>query len=232
MGSKPATNVKELNGKLDQLSTEFNAGLSMLREQFASLKRNNNESKAPNKEPERIGLLESQFEKFQKSINDSLKQLTSDINHLKVTTERTENRMRNIQFKYNADCLIVHGMHENNSDLESAVEIFNNKLNININKNDISHCERMGKKTLTPLKPRPVIVRFCRRSARNSVFTNKKLFKGSGFIVTEMLTPENHKLFKSARECYGRSVWSYNGSIYAYVSGERKLIRSSSDLSP
>lgn len=226
MTGKSAPNLKDVNARVEKLASDFNSGLSMLQEEFSKLK-NSYTSAGAEKQPDFLEKLKS----FQEKISTSLGDLIKDVGNLKAISNTLQLRVQSMEMKHNSNFVILHGIPEQNPDIFStAIKLFSEKLNIKLDKSELSFCYRLGKKPPTGTRPRPIVVQFCRRWARDSIFNNKKRLKGSGIIITEMLTSENLTLFKKARELFSKSAWTFNGLVYVEISGNRRLIKSESDL--
>ena len=78
-----------------------------------------------------------------------------------------------------------------------------------------------------------IIVRFVRRDVRDAIFYKKHVLKhtNTGITITENLTKDNMKLFKSAEESFGKgNVSSDQGKIYALVGGRRRHIKNNDSI--
>lgn len=228
-GKTNPTTIKDVNTRVEKLASEFNDGLSMLKEEFLKLKKSITETK---EDKEGNDFLQ-QLEKFQSGISDSLRELSNDMDKLKSCLSVTQSRVKSMELHRNAQCIVIHGIKEqNNSDMYStAITLFHDKINIKVNKSDISYCYWLGRRDSTKKKPRPLVVQFCTRWRRDEMFNNKKRLKGTGIIITELLTQETLMLFKKAREAFDKRAWTFNGLVYIEVAGQRKLIKSEGDLS-
>ena len=91
---------------------------------------------------------------------------------------------------------------------------------------DISDCYRYGVKNVA--KTRPIIVEFVNAWKRHNVFNKKKLFKGTGYAVSEMLTPRRYELYKEAKEKFKTECWTRNGKI-AFILKDKKYFVSTAD---
>ena len=130
-------------------------------------------------------------------------------------------------------CLRVFGLPEtvgeNTEDL--VLKLCREDLKITIGPEDIDVSYRMGRKrqpvsdhavTRSQNKPiyRPVLVKFVSYKIRKLVFDNKKLLKGSGFVIRKELTACRLKLYKSAVEKFTiKNVWTIDGKVYFKYNG-------------
>ena len=86
--------------------------------------------------------------------------------------------------------LLIHGITEGNQENTdgSALEIFREKLDIELTQTDIDRAYRIGKSDKRSSRPRPVIVKFIRYNDKKKMFSKKKQLKNSGMSITEGLT--------------------------------------------
>ena len=50
-------------------------------------------------------------------------------------------------------------------------------------------------------------------------------------IITESLTKRRLQLLEAARDVFGwRSMWSFNGNVYAFAGGKKQVIRNLNDI--
>ncbi|CAG9815500.1 unnamed protein product [Phaedon cochleariae] len=222
----PTSNVtvKELSARMDKLSELFHNGMKELEDNFNS-EANASTSRSDNSNND---ILFGKLKVFEKSINDSLNLFKNDLEVLKIEMNSISDKMNNIEMQRNNQFLIIHGFKEDNDHiLDGLLNLFNTKLGIDINKFDISHVFRMGKNTA---KTRPVAVKFVRRWMRDLVFSNKKKFKGSSIVVTEMLTTDNMKIFQKARSHFKNAAWTFNGLTYVEYGGAKKVLKCENDV--
>ena len=132
------------------------------------------------------------------------------------------------------ECLVLHQIEE--SDGESAaqslckfVETVKSKTGVNLKESDIKRAHRLGSKW--DGRSRPIIARFKQISMRNSVFCNKKNFKGEknsagkSISLTENLTRLKLNALGNARTKYGQfNAWTIEGRIYAMQNGNKSEV--------
>ena len=115
------------------------------------------------------------------------------------------------------------------NDLEiKIIEIFKNKMNLNINADQIDRCHRVGSSTRSS---RPVIVTFTNYKSKANVYNNKKTLKGTKIVIAEDLTSVRYKLLRGAREKFGaRNVWTADGVVFCRRDGKKCRLESEMDL--
>ena len=114
------------------------------------------------------------------------------------------------------NCVLIHGVPETKDENTDtlAIDTINEHLKIPLKARDLDRTHRIGKRKVD--KTRPIIVKFARYNKRRSVFKNKKLFKGSAFMMTESLTVPRVKMLNAAKEKFGKdNVWSWDGEVFA-----------------
>lgn len=235
MTGKKCCDSKEINGRVDKLSQDFNRGIAALKEEFlqftSSLAARSGISQQVTPGDEFLNTLNL----FQESINKSLNAIVSDVDKIKKSLDDVSREQVYLAMEHNRDALVLHGVIENNSpenkDLYSLViNLFQEKMGIDIKKFNIHRCYRLGKQNYATDKPRPVVVYFCQRWARQLVFGNKKRLKGTRMLITELLTTANLQLFKRARLLKKKAAWTFGGRIYVQHNGVRRMIASEADL--
>ena len=87
-------------------------------------------------------------------------------------------------------------------------------LDINVTENDLdrSHRYRLGKRSTSHKKSRPIIMILVKYNIRKKIFYSKKKLKGKKTSTTESLTKIRMKTLKKARHEFGVcNVWSSDG---------------------
>ena len=87
-------------------------------------------------------------------------------------------------------------------------------LDINVTENDLdqSHRYRLGKRSTSHDKSRPIIMILVKYNIRKKIFYSKKKLKGKKTSTTESLTKIRMKTLKKARQEFGVcNVWSSDG---------------------
>nr|CAI5861893.1 unnamed protein product [Callosobruchus analis] len=91
------------------------------------------------------------------------------------------------------------------------------KFKIEVTVDDIHFCYRMGAGARADKKgkhPRPVGVYFVNRWLRDKVFFAKSNLKGSGVVMSEMLTENALQLYKQTKTILGaKNVWTWRGDF-------------------
>lgn len=217
--------IKDVNSRVDKLAEQFQQGLCDFKKEFLASK-----SASPGKSEQNYDAFFEKLKVFEDSMNASLTKLKGDVNKLTEDVLNLNNKVKNSELKRNYNVILIHGLKEEKNELCSEIiELIQNKIGIELKKENINQCYRFGKKG-SDNKPRPVPVHFCNRWIRDMVFFSKKKLKGSRIIFTEMLTTDNLKLLKMARELLGNSAWTYGGLVYVMGTGGKRLISSESDL--
>ena len=224
-GAKSQLTLQSVNSRLEEMAAKFQESM----EKF-----NSDLMDSANVGDRKGGLdLVKKFKEFQKSINDSLSNLKSQIKIMEEDQSMIKSQINNFEIKKNCKSLLIHGIQESNSDLYIIIlDFFKTRLGISLNKNDLDVCYRFGKKgTGTNNKPRPVAATFCQRWMRDVIFFKKKSLKGSVFLITELLTSDGLRLLKASKDKFGKNAWTFGGYVYVKGSdGVRKRINSVSDL--
>lgn len=182
------------------------------------------------------------FKSIKEEINkdiETLKQKTEKLEEIVLQQDEIIKSMKKSCDKHEQfirkNNILIYGLKENvNEDCRTnIINIFNNKLKLNIKISDIERCFRVGKTTTG--KCRPLLVKFFNGYHRSVVFQNKKLLKGCQIVIREDLTTEQSKLLKMALEKVGKNgkVWTNFGVIFIKFTNDNNItkIMSSQDLS-
>ena len=127
------------------------------------------------------------------------------------------------------NCLLFHGVPETDADdtTESVISLCKGKLDVDVSRDLIDRSHRLGQRHVGPsgeYKPRPIIVKFRSYETRRSVFSAKRLLKGTKFVVTENLTRRRNDLLKKVRSLDTVScAWTTDGRIVCLLEDGRKV---------
>ncbi|KAB0798056.1 hypothetical protein PPYR_09049 [Photinus pyralis] len=155
---------------------------------------------------------------------------------LKETLIEMDQRLDNQEAYSRKNCLIFHGIAELEEDVCSVMlTFFKERLGLaNIGMNNIDNCHRLGSKSTPKSKhrDRPIIVKFTTYIVRHSVWGNKKMLKGTRYVISESLTKKRLEMYKKAQEIFSRrSTWTQDGRICVLLSnGKKKTITCEPDL--
>lgn len=220
-----AKNLKELNARVEELAVKFDKGMSDFKKTF--MDSNVFAATVPSGGELPKSDLESKFISFKRDILASLASLKDDISHLKQTQLENSVIINKVQMLHNSNNLIIHGITETPEvDIYNAViDLFHNKLKVEVKKTDISNCYRLGPKNSNK-KCRPIVVQFIHRWIRDLIYFSKKQLKGSKILITEMLSTNVIKLLKNIRGVMGNSVWTQGGIIYILHNNQKRRILS------
>lgn len=163
------------------------------------------------------------------------KEIMSCFLRLEARVASVENRLDEADAYSRRNCLLVHGIVEDGNEVCTDVVLnFLNKAIKCSSKFDIrsiDNCHRLSGGTRKD-SPRPIVVRFCSYLDRRCVFDSKKSLKGTGIVVSELLTRKRSGLLRKTKETFGKDrVWTRDGKIFALNSkGKRMVIASDGDL--
>ncbi|CAH2006639.1 unnamed protein product, partial [Acanthoscelides obtectus] len=163
-----------------------------------------------------------------KYYDDKIAQLEAEIVNLKsnkneiqdITTEETQ---RNVHQKL--DNIQQHIINNNIRHMqvpeaegenlsEKVYEIFKNKMEVDINRSEITAVCRVGRQNGS--NPRHILVSFKDNCIKIAAYNKKKMLKGTKIVVKEDLTIQRLKAMKPASEKFGfRNVWTVNGNVFA-----------------
>lgn len=121
----------------------------------------------------------------------------------------------------------IFGMKNKVNPENEAIQLFKDKLGVNITTDHIDRCHNVGKGD-----KQHIIVKFVSYRTRDMVMKQKKKLKGSGVVVTEDLTKARLEILKSAGERFGKqNTWSHDGVILVKRNDQKLRIKSEEQLS-
>ena len=93
-----------------------------------------------------------------------------------MKVEDLEKKMERQEQYSRRNCILIHGLKEekNESTDDRVLKLFREELNEDVLLADLDRTHRIGKKSDSSSKPRPVIVKFARYNIREKVFKSKK----------------------------------------------------------
>lgn len=183
---------------------------------------------------ERLAIFEDKFTALQKVTDGKILEQENKIKSLEEKINSLNYRNEILEQRSHVKTLRIHGIEEaadgEKGNLENElIKIFNHKLKVNMQLNDIEYCYRMGKKDSK--KPRPIIVNMFSYKIKQKVFAQKKAFKNTGISMYEELTRTRAMILKKAIEMYGkRNVWTNEGKIYVKNGTYIRHIKSENEL--
>ena len=167
-----------------------------------------------------------------KKIDENAEQTKQEICYLKDKLDEAEQYSRR-------NCLLIHGVPEtDNENTDEKVKAFcKSKLNIKLTDFDLdrSHRLRRHRNQHQENYPRPIIVKFVQHNLKAYVYSQKRLLKGSDFLLTESLTSKRmgciQMLKKLRKEKKVNSYWTLDGRIYLTTKEDKILnLRSIDDF--
>ena len=170
--------------------------------------------------------------------------INNEVEALRVHADKLENENRKLREKIDdleqytrRSSLRIHGIPEESSENveHKLINIFRDKLNINIPSECIDRCHRVGPiqvgSETTKKSVRPVIIKFTSYKFRESVYRSKSKLKGTRLVVSEDLTASKYALLKLARAKFGNNrAWSYDGKIFVMYKGIKAIVKSRAEL--
>ncbi|CAG9820019.1 unnamed protein product [Phaedon cochleariae] len=210
---------KQLASRIEKLEALLHQGLADIKGQM-SPKEGNQDNLADS-----INVFENKF-------RESIKDIKSELDNINQRIINQQKDVETLKRDQRSKFLVINGIDEKEKEdlLDVVVKLINQKFKLSILNTNIDTCYRMGKKRQDK-KPRPLAVKFVNKWMKQKVFAAKKNLKGSGVVISEMLSSENRNLFMKVRESVGaKNCWTYEGNIYAFLNNTRKPIKSIIDL--
>ena len=157
-------------------------------------------------------------------LENSIARFDTIVEGLEKSLRETQNSLDDLEQCGRRNCLIVHECSDQSVGRKYPVfeSYVTNKLNseldleYQIRSNDINICHVLLSRKSCP--PPPIIIKFVRRSVRNSVFYNNNLKKSQEKLsITESLTKRILLLVMEAKKAFGFNyVWTNNGIVLVY----------------
>nr|CAI5819785.1 unnamed protein product [Callosobruchus analis] len=179
----------------------------------------------------KIAQLEQKIDKISQENILVVKELREETSILRQENEYLMQKYDRLDQEARCNNLRIFNIKEDPQEILSdvLVEKFQSRLGIKANKDEILVCTRFGKKQ--DRRSRGILLKLSNINTKQAIYNKKKQFRGTGIVVKEDLTEHRIKIMKAAIEkTYLKSVWSYNGLVYAMKDNKRQLIKDKNDL--
>ena len=124
-----------------------------------------------------IEFITQKFDEYEKDRREKDALIATLQNELKSASMKIEDLEMQKQEQYSRrNSILVHGLKEEMMERtdDRVLKLFKDKLNEDVLSADLDRTHRIGKKSDSSSKPRPVIVKFARYNIREKVFKSKK----------------------------------------------------------
>ena len=174
-------------------------------------------------------------------LNRRLSESESKISSLETLLNKIVTEHDDLELSLRRPCLVVNNLkpEPNTSDEELFIKLCKDKeIDAEMCKEKIAKIHRIPRPAhaLDLSKPQGLIVKFSQDRFRDVVFTNKKKLKGSGIVISELLTKKRSALLKRCIEKLPgdrteHSIWTDSGKILVKYGREMtRLINNEQDL--
>lgn len=168
------------------------------------------------------------------NVMNILEQIGDEIGKLAAAIQSTQGEIGRYRNEYNLNSIVIYGLQEEDGERieDKACVFIKDKVKVNITLNDIDYCSRLGRKQADSAnRARPTLVRLTRRWQRNIIYNNKKVLKGTGYVIGEMLLREKLRLLKSVQNIVDKKLtWTWQGNVFVFVNNRRYHIDSEQRL--
>lgn len=226
--------VTDLDSKLTNLTSHFTEELNRFKSELRQKVTEDADGEQVNND------LMQRFQEFEISVKDSVKNIQNELDIIRKNTDKVTKDMDHFLQSRNNNKFIIYGCPEmeNENLLDDILNLLNEKLQVNSDKNDISNCYRLGAKTTFNVnsskskndKPRPVLVEFTTGWKRNDCFNKKSNLRGSKFVLSEVLTTSRYKLLQETKKLFGNNCWVRNGKIVVNINNKKHYICQSDEI--
>lgn len=174
-----------------------------------------------------LKIVDAIYGKIEEKFNERMKRMDTQLGQVQLEVKAL--RDENLQLKKSADSreqyaraqnVRIFGLQrhvdENSVSLKANIlDLFKNKLKIDMSENDLRNVHRVGSKISVPDKPPAVLVQFANSDLRSAVFKQRKLLKNTQLSVREDLTQNRLSLLKSAVNKFtSKNAWCLHGNIF------------------
>lgn len=204
--------VKELDARVTGLQAYF-------QDELGKFKTEINNVKSPDipatGDPDKWRNFITKFGFFEATINNKMHELEKQVSDIKRQMDEMYVRCDDLLQLTNRNKVIFYGIQTLTGETlkNRIVEIINSKLNISIQDKDIANCYRVGRKKADDKKQRPVIAEFYNWRMRDDILVERRRFKGTKIVCTEVLSPLRYKVYSAARQKLPNHCWTFRGKI-------------------
>ncbi|XP_045475167.1 protein unc-13 homolog C-like [Harmonia axyridis] len=163
-----------------------------------------NEIKTSMKETLKEIVSDDEFiDKLLSKFTDKIHTLQETINKQETLIQQLENRIDQLQQVSKMNNICIYNLDEEIEEKtsEQVINLLNNRMKINIKKEDIIKAQRVGVKND---KTRPIIVKFEKYQHKAMVLKNCKLLRGTKIGIAEDLLRKKIHLYKEVTKMYDR----------------------------
>ena len=172
--------------------------------------------------------LRAEFREFLQEKDKEITALKEEVTKLKTTVSKLEEKLDDADAYERRDTLIFSGpgipaaqIGENSPQI--ICDLIKNKLNLSINRSDLSTAHRVGKKAANQQPDRrKLIAKLCRRDLKVDVLNACKQLKPD-IYVSESLTPIRNTIMfvlRRAKRMFPKKISGYNtndGNVYVWM---------------
>lgn len=169
--------------------------------------------------------------KLEAELSKIVKKYEVKIAELEDKLQDTNDKLDGLEQYSRRNNLRIYGIPENAGEntADLVISVCKQYLNIDIGIDEVDCSHRLGK---AENGPKPIIIKFCRRSVKQLVYRNKKKLKGSKIVIREDLTQKRISLLKEVQKKFGiKTVWTSEGNIFVKSKDGIKKLTSARELS-
>ena len=175
-------------------------------------------------------------------MEEAISRLETTVKEIARQTSENKRAIDDLEQYSRRNCLILHGCRDIPKKESSYTEFESyvvNKLNLRLGLShriktfDIDTCHILPSRKKDTS---PIIIKFVRRSVRDSIYSSKKNLKSEEenaekLSITESLTKRRLALVEEARNAFGfRNVWTFYGNVYCFFKNKRQVIDDFGDI--
>jgi len=153
-------------------------------------------------------------------VNDKLESLQKTVQQNTDTIKRLEGRLESMQQAEKVNSICIYNMAEENEGnlTQQFITLCKNKLKMEINRNNIIKCYRVGNNRD---KPRPTIVKFEQYHTKFELLKNCGNLRGTKIGIMEDLTKSRLEIYQVAQQRFDRkNTFTRFGNVYVKVNNK------------
>lgn len=173
-----------------------------------------------------IAMVSKQFKEKIQVLENENSVLKSRIMKQEEAVVTINKRYEKMEQNYRNKGIRIYGVKEgrNENTTKVVIDLIKQKIKLDVKESKIKSYYGIGKSQKD--KPRVIFVYFNRLDVKKKVYSNKKIFKGSGIVIREDLTKEKLNVLKMALEKIGQNgkVWTNNGRVFVKSNNSEAII--------
>lgn len=178
-----------------------------------------------------VAALEVEINEMKTENKNKIDDMQDIINDVSLENIKIKEQIDKIDQAGRMQSLRIFNLAEKNKEdtRDEIIKMLNSKMFLNIASSDIQICYRIGRKN--EVKPRGIYLKLNNCEIKKSIYSKKKLLKGTGVVIREDLASLRLELLNETISNFSlKQVWTDSGKIYANVDNKIVNIKNKKDL--